>query len=134
MEHEPLDDWIASLLRTHSLGQIARIVYLGFDRIRAVHNARIARRKLFHWLGAPSKVTSPIKQDAIELTIPHPKFSNHQIDQITVRSKLKGGVIFLKLAHKSGTVLRMVKILSHKRPFNLLRRALSEPCLCIQNY
>jgi hypothetical protein len=41
-----------------------------------------------------------------------------------VRSKLKGGVIFLKLAHKPGTVLSVVEILSHKRPFDLFETSM----------
>jgi hypothetical protein len=51
-----------------------------------------------------------------------------------VRSKLKGGVILVKLAHQLGTVFRVVEIRSHKRSFNLLSRARQKPCLCIQNY
>jgi hypothetical protein len=122
-EHKPLDHWIASLLPTHSLQQLARIVHVGLDRARAVRDAHIAETKLFHRLGAPCKATLPIKKDVTKLTIQHPNFPDLQIAQITFGSKLKRGVILLKLAHKSGTVLRVVEILSHKMPFNLLRRA-----------
>jgi hypothetical protein len=62
MDANTLDDWVASLLSTHSLRQIARITHVGRVRIRAVRDAPIAGRKLFHRLGAPSKATPEIKQ------------------------------------------------------------------------
>jgi hypothetical protein len=37
--------------------------------------------------------------------------------------QIQRGCHLLKPAHKSGTVLKVVEILSHKIPFNLLRRA-----------
>jgi hypothetical protein len=79
MEHKPLDDWIASLLPTHSLRQIARIVHVGLDRVRAVRDAHMAGTKLFHRLGVPCKADPPIKKDVIELTIQYPNFSDLQI-------------------------------------------------------
>jgi hypothetical protein len=68
------------------------------------------RRKLYR-KRMPASMDVPDKSETFKIRCCH------------VHSKLKGDAIFLKLAHKSGTVLRVVEIPSHKRPFNLLRRA-----------
>jgi hypothetical protein len=46
MEAGTLDDWIASILPTHSVRQIARMVHVGQDRIRPVRDAHDASIKL----------------------------------------------------------------------------------------
>jgi transposase len=76
---DPLDDWIAFLLPTHSLRQIHRIVHVGRDRIRAVRDSYAAGLRLMHRLGPPRKATLEIKQAVINLTIQHPSLSDFHI-------------------------------------------------------
>jgi hypothetical protein len=82
MDHDSLDDWIISLLSNHIVRQIARLVHVGFDRVRAVRDAHISGRKLLHRLGAPCKATPEIEQSVVDLTSRHPKFSDFQIAQM----------------------------------------------------
>jgi transposase len=62
MDHESLDDWIISLLSNHTIRQIAQLVHVSVNRVRAVRNGHLSGAKLFHRLGAPCKATPEIKQ------------------------------------------------------------------------
>jgi hypothetical protein len=82
MDHESLDDWIISLLSNHTIRQIAKLLHVSVNRVRAVRDAHLSGAKLFHRLGAPCKATPEIKQSVIDLTILHPNFSDFQIAQM----------------------------------------------------
>jgi hypothetical protein len=71
------------------------------------------------YVHSPGRLRQKRMQESVDVP---DKSETFEIRWCHVRSKLKGDVIFLKLAHQSGTVLRVVEILSHKRPFNILRR------------
>jgi hypothetical protein len=89
MEHEPLDDWIESLLPTHSRQQIARIVHIGLDRVRTVRDAQIAETKLEEAEGrmiqplisAGKTEVRPGYAEAVRI----PATWNKQLDDILVR-------------------------------------------------
>jgi transposase len=79
MDAQELDDWISSLLLTHSIRWIAAHVHIGRKRVRAVRNARHAGLQLLYQLGPPIKATHDVKHQIIELTIAHPTFSDLQL-------------------------------------------------------
>jgi hypothetical protein len=94
MEDERLDDWIASVLPNYRRRQIIRIVHVGLNRLRAIHDAHTAGTKLLHRLGAPRK-GRPIQPliSAGETEVPSgyaeavrtPATWNEQFDEILVR-------------------------------------------------
>jgi hypothetical protein len=71
MSQDILDDWIASLLPTRSNREIAKLVHVGQDRVRAVRAVRTVRvvravqtdhTQILHQMGRSTKVTPQIKQ------------------------------------------------------------------------
>jgi hypothetical protein len=82
MSQDVLDDWIASLLSTSSNREIAKLVHVGQDRVRAVRAAQADHTRILHQMDRPTKVTPQIKQVVIELTLQHPNFADLQISQI----------------------------------------------------
>jgi hypothetical protein len=62
MNQDVLDDWIASLLSTRSNGEIATLVHVGQDRVRAGRAAQADHMRILHRLGRPTKITAQIKQ------------------------------------------------------------------------
>jgi hypothetical protein len=66
MSQDVLDDWIASLLSTGSNREIAKLVHVGQDRVRAVRAAHADHTRILHYVGCPTKVTPQIKQAVIE--------------------------------------------------------------------
>jgi hypothetical protein len=60
-EPEHLDDWITFLLSTHSNREIAKLVHVGQDRVRAVRAAQADHTRILHQMGRSAKVTPQIK-------------------------------------------------------------------------
>jgi hypothetical protein len=82
MNQDVLDDWIASLLSTRSNREIAKLVHVGQDLVRAVRAAQADHTRTLHQMDRPTKVTLQIKQAVIKLTLQHPNFADLQIAQI----------------------------------------------------
>jgi hypothetical protein len=82
MSQDVLDDWIASLLSTHSNREIAKLVHVGQDRVRAVRAVQANHTQILHQMGRLTRVTPQIKQALIELRLQHPNFADLQIAQI----------------------------------------------------
>jgi hypothetical protein len=51
-----LDDWIASLLSTHSNREIAKLVHVGQDRVLAVRAAQADHTRILHQMDPRTKV------------------------------------------------------------------------------
>jgi hypothetical protein len=79
MDHESLDDCVISLLSNHTIRQIAKLLHVSANRVRAVRDAHLSGAKLFHRLGAPCKATPEIRQSVIDVTLLHPNFSDFPI-------------------------------------------------------
>jgi hypothetical protein len=79
MEHEPLHDGIASLLPTHSLRQIARIVHVGLDRVRDEKQAE--GRTIQPLISAGKTEVPPEYAEAVRT----PTTWNEQLDEILAR-------------------------------------------------
>jgi hypothetical protein len=69
MSQDVLDDWITSLLSTRSNREIAKLVHVGQDRVRAVRAAQADHTQILHQMGRLTKVTPQIKQAIVELTL-----------------------------------------------------------------
>jgi hypothetical protein len=69
MSQDVLDDWIASLLSTRSNREIAKLVHVGQDRVRAVQAAQTDHTRILHQMGRPTKVIPQVKQAVIELKL-----------------------------------------------------------------
>jgi hypothetical protein len=82
MSQDVLDDWIRCLLSTRSNREIAKLVHVGQDRVRAVGAAPADHRRILRQMGHPTKVTPQIKQTVRELTLQHPIFADLQITQL----------------------------------------------------
>jgi hypothetical protein len=82
MSQDVLDDWISSLLSTRSNREIAKLVHVDQDRVRAVRAAQADHTRILHQMSRPTKVTPQIKQTVIELTLQRPNFAALQIVQI----------------------------------------------------
>jgi hypothetical protein len=82
MSQDVLDDWIASLSSARDNREIAKFVYVGQDRVRAVRATQADHKRILHQIGRPIKVTPQIKQAVIERTLQRPNFTNFQIAQI----------------------------------------------------
>jgi hypothetical protein len=82
MSQDVLHDWIAPLLSTCNSREIARLVHVGQDRIRAVRAAQTDHMRFLHQMGRRSKITTQIKQAVIDITLQHPNFADLQIAQI----------------------------------------------------
>jgi hypothetical protein len=55
MSQDVLDDWIASL-STHSNREIAKLVHVAQDRVRALRAAQAEHTRILHQMGHPTKV------------------------------------------------------------------------------
>jgi hypothetical protein len=62
MSQDVLDDWIASLLSTRSNMEIAKLVHVGQDRVRAVRAAQADHTRILHRIGHPVKVPQIISE------------------------------------------------------------------------
>jgi hypothetical protein len=82
MSSDVLGDWITCLLSTRNNREIAKLVHVGQDRVRAVRAAQADQTRILHQMGRRTKVTPQIKQAMIELTLQHPNFADLQIVQI----------------------------------------------------
>jgi hypothetical protein len=82
MSQDVLDDWTASLLSARSSREIAKLVHVGEDRVRAVRAVQADHTRILRQIGCPTKATPQIKQAVIELTLQHPNFADLQIAQI----------------------------------------------------
>jgi hypothetical protein len=51
MSQDILDDWIASLLSTRSNREIARLIHVGQDRVRAVRAAQADHMQILRQMG-----------------------------------------------------------------------------------
>jgi transposase len=79
MRQDVLNGWIAFRLL-----EIARVVHVGQDRIRAVRKAQVEPTRFLHRMGRPAKATPEIKQAVIERMLQHPNFSDFQVAQIII--------------------------------------------------
>jgi hypothetical protein len=82
MSQDVLNDLIASLFSTRSNREIAKLVYIAQDRVRAVRAAQAPHTRILHEMSRPTNVTPQIKQAVIELTLQHSNFADLQIAQI----------------------------------------------------
>jgi hypothetical protein len=82
MSQDVLDDWIASHISTRSNREIAKLVRVGQDRVRAIRAAQADRPRILHQMGRPTKATPQSKQAVIELTLQDSTFSDLQIAHI----------------------------------------------------
>jgi transposase len=81
MSQDILEDWIAFLLSTRSNREIAKLVHVSQDRVRAIRAAQADHTRILHQMGRPTKVTPQIKQEVIELMLQDLKIADLQITQ-----------------------------------------------------
>jgi hypothetical protein len=78
MSQDVLGNWIVSLFSIRNNKQIAKLVHVRRNRVRAVQAAQADHTRIRHQMGR----TPHIKQVVIELTLQHPNFADLQITQI----------------------------------------------------
>jgi hypothetical protein len=82
MSQDVFDDRIAFLLSTRSNREIAKLLHVGQDRVRAVRIAQSDHMQILYQMGRLTNVTHQTKQTVIELTPQHPSSADLQIAQI----------------------------------------------------